>query len=1086
MLDACPHHHEEETDATALVASAADAALDGIRLRAPGESKPAAKKIWRSLDELAGTKSFESMVHREFPHLASEWSGDGQSRRTFLKLMSASLALAGLSACTLRKTEEKIVPYVNQPEDVIPGRPLFFATTMPFAGYGKGVVVESHEGRPTKIEGNTEHPASLGAADVWMQASVLELYDPDRSQNVLHGQTPSSWGAFIEAMKRELTARLSRKGQAGLPRAGDGMRFLTGTVTSPTIARQMKALLDKFPGAKWHQWEPVGRQNAKAGAIKAFGQDLETVYQFENADIIVSLESNFLTELPGSLKYCRQFINGRKIRGGGEAKMNRLYVAEASVTVTGAQADNRLPIKSSEIAALAADLYSILVSGTSATGKHAKWATAVAEDLKKHAGKSLVIAGESQPAEVHAIAHAINAALKSVGTTLMYIDPVEVPGESLASLVDDMKAGLVDTLFVMGTNPSFTAPREFGLHNGLNFANTEPTQAERDKAFSEKNPLSKVRLVVNHSLYNGQNEETSGLCNWHIPASHYLESWGDIRAFDGTASIIQPLIYPLYTTKSEIELLSFLLGDMTSSAYDIVQQTWTSAPFKLSSDDWARSLEKGAIANTAFPAKKPPAISKDLAIVPADPQKQDKMELVFRPDPSIWDGRFANSGWLQELPKPITLLTWENVALVSYNTARLLKISQSDEGRGAEVPIVKLTLGNGKEVEIPALIMPGHADNSVTVYLGGGRARCGSVGREAGQDIPRGVDVYAVRPADAWVATDLHVDVKSDRAWIATAQSHHLIDKPSGSPVALDEEWTKDRELIRLYDLEELNKGTDEEEKGTAGEGKKFSTLSLPLFQPKPIEDAGGVVLPPWDYKYNKWGMVIDNQACIGCNACVIACQSENNIAIVGKEQVLKGREMHWLRIDTYFVGEAETSPKVFHQPIPCMQCENAPCELVCPVEATTTSAEGINEQTYNRCVGTRYCSNNCPYKVRRFNFLEFTDYSTASIQLQRNPNVTVRARGIMEKCNFCVQRVNNARIEAKKDDRPIDPGNIKMACEQSCPTQAIHFGNLNDPRWEMTKLQKEPLRYTLLDELNALPRVSYLGKVKNPNPEMV
>jgi molybdopterin-containing oxidoreductase family iron-sulfur binding subunit len=1072
MLDACPHHHEDDNDSQAALALAADSALDGIRLRSPGESKPAVKKVWRTLDELAGTKSFETMVHREFPHLASEWK-DEPSRRHFLKLMSASLALAGLSACTLRKPEEKIVPYVSQPEDVIPGRPLFFASTMPFAGYGKGVVVESHEGRPTKIEGNKDHPASPnGASDLWMQASVLELYDPDRSQNVMHGRSVSTWGNFIGAFQDEF-AKLSAS-------KGAGLRFLSGTVTSPTIARQAKALLTKYPNAKWHVFEPVGRKNEKAGTIQAFGQDYQTVYHFDKANVILSLESNFLTELPGSIAYAQDFVSGRRIRETGkDLEMNRLYVAEASVTVTGAQADHRLAIKSSDIEALATDLLAVLSGGT-ASGKYAKWAGVVAADLKKNAGKSLVVVGESQPPLVHVIGHQINAMLKNVGTTLTYTDPVEMPGDSLEELVADMNAGGVDTLFVIGTNPSYTAPRSFGLDRGVK----EKTQADRVDAF-KKNPLSKVRLIVNHSLFNGDNEETSSLCHWHIPASHYLESWGDIRSFDGTASVIQPLIYPLYTTKSEIELLAFLLGDYTSTAYDIVTETWTKVAAKLSEDDWACAREKGVVANTAFAAKTP-ALKPQPTLAPATSQPADKetMEIVFRPDPSIFDGRYANNGWLQELPKPITLLTWENVALISFNTAKRLGISQNDAGRGAEVPMVSLKV-DGNTTEIPSLIMPGHADDSVTVYLGYGRTRVGFVGREKEYDTEKGVDVYALRTGDEWFASGLTVDVLSKTANVATAQSHHLIDKPESRNTELDQEWLEGRELIRSYKLEELNKGTDEEEKGTNGEGRKYASLSLPLFKPKPVEDAGGVVLPPWDYQYNKWGMVIDNQACIGCNACVIACQSENNIAIVGKEQVLKGREMHWIRIDTYFIGDAEGTPEVFHQPIPCMQCENAPCELVCPVEATTTSAEGINEQTYNRCVGTRYCSNNCPYKVRRFNFMEYTDYSTASIQLQRNPNVTVRARGIMEKCNFCVQRINNSRIEAKKQDRPINPGDVKTACEQSCPTQAISFGNLNDPRWEMTKLQSEPLRYTLLDDLNALPRVSYLGKVRNPNPEM-
>jgi MoCo/4Fe-4S cofactor protein with predicted Tat translocation signal len=1052
MLDACPHHHEEPEAASA---AAAENALDGIRLRAPGESKPG-KKVWRSLDELAKTKSFETMLHREFPHAASEWK-DGPSRRNFLKLMSASLAFAGLSACTLKKTDEKIVPYVNAPEDVIPGRPLFFASTMPFAGYGKGVVVESHEGRPTKIEGNDKHPASsLGASDAWMQASILELYDPDRSQTVMHGKTPSTWGAFTTAMVNELADKVTT--------GGKGMYFLTGTVTSPTLARQMKALAAKFPQAKWHQYETLGRRNSKAGAIQAFGTDVETIYKIDQADVILALDSNFLMDHAGCIPYSQQFTAGRKIRqGDGELKMNRLYVAESALSVTGAQADHRLAIKLGEIESLAADILAAL-TGKTPSGANAKWATKVAADLLKNKGKALVMVGETQLANVHAIGHAINAALGAVGNTLSYIDPVEVPGDTLENLAADLNVGAVDTLFVIGTNPSFTAPRYLGFAEGL----TDPTAADREESF-KKNPLSKARLIVHHGLFNGDVEETAGLCHWHVPASHYLESWGDLRAFDGTASIVQPLIYPLYTTKSEVELFAFLLGEGGKSAYDIVQETWTKEVAKLSDDDWQRSLESGVIAGTAFTPK---AVTLASA-TPAQPttKPSDKMEIVFRTDPTIFDGRFANSGWLQELAKPITLLTWENVALMSQKTAAELPISQADQGRGVDVNFVSLEV-NGKKLEkIPAVIMPGHADDSITVYVGYGRFRAGRVGLNLGWD------TYKLRSSTTeWFASDLRVEVKDETTSVATIQSHHLMDLPTDKSKLLDMNYLNGRDLIQKFKKADVTEGTE----------KTHRTLKLDIIEKDTLSEREQRILPEWKYENNKWGMVIDNQACIGCNACVIACQSENNIAIVGKDEVLKGREMHWLRIDTYFLGENDGSVEVFNQPIPCMQCENAPCELVCPVEATSTSSEGINEQTYNRCVGTRYCSNNCPYKVRRFNFLQYTDYETPQVQLQRNPNVTVRARGIMEKCNFCVQRVNNARIEAKKQDRPIVEGEVKTACQQSCPTQAITFGNLNVKEEQVTQLQTEPLRYTLLDELNAMPRVSYLGRVKNPNPEML
>jgi molybdopterin-containing oxidoreductase family iron-sulfur binding subunit len=1067
MLDACPHHHEEPSSAAADLSAAASVELEGLRMRAPGASKPLkGKRLWRSLDELANTDSFQQMLHREFPHAASEWK-DGDSRRHFLKLMGASLALAGLSACTLRKTEEKIVPYVNPPEEVIPGRPLFFASSMPWAGYAKGVVVESHEGRPTKIEGNADHPASLGASDVWMQASVLDLYDPDRSQVVMHGDIVSSWGQFMTstaeafAQKKDPTQK------------GAGLRFLTGTVTSPTIARQMAAILKQMPNAKWHTYEVVGRRNARAGAIQAFGNDVETLYHFDKADVILALDSNFLVEHPGSIPYSRQFIDRRRVRGArktatpfANTTLNRLYVTETSISVTGAQADHRLAIKSADIEPLAIEIAKVIAGGT-ATGTHARWATAVAKDLLASKGKSLVIVGESQPASLHALAHAINDALGNVTKTLNYIDPVEAgDGSTLEDLVKDIHAGEVDLLVIMGTNPSFTAPRELGLLAGLN---DQKNADERTKGYTNDNPLSKVGLVVHHGLYNSLHDETATFAHWHVPASHYLESWGDLRAFDGTASIVQPLIYPLYTTKSEIELLSFITGDSPVNSIDLVKATWPG----LSDDDWQRALEKGVIPNTAAPIKSvslKTSLADAVKLAPTTQPSTGGLELVFKPDPSLYDGRYANNGWLQEVPKPVSLITWDNLALMSVTTAKNLKIEQDDKGRGLEVPLLTLTF-EGKTLSIPAMILPGHADDSITVYLGYGHRRCGTIGNGVG------CDTYSLRSnSSSWFGNDMRVDVQETRYKVATAQSHHLIDLPADAQNKPDDYWAEDRDLIKNFTLAEV-KNAPQSKKATE---KK---ISLPIH--KEEENPDETLLPAWNYDFNKWGMVIDNQACIGCNACVVACQSENNIPLVGKEQVLKGREMHWLRIDTYFIGDDAGTPEIYMQPIPCMQCENAPCELVCPVEATTTSAEGINEQTYNRCVGTRYCSNNCPYKVRRFNFLYYTDYNTPQTQLQRNPNVTVRSRGIMEKCNYCVQRVNNARIEAKKQDRPINPGDVVTACAQSCPTQAISFGNLNDNRWDVTQLQEEPLRFTLLDELNTLPRTSYLARVRNPNLEL-
>ncbi|HSV13689.1 MAG TPA: TAT-variant-translocated molybdopterin oxidoreductase [Tepidisphaeraceae bacterium] len=1057
MLDACPHHHEDEAEK-----------LDGLTLRTPRTSQ--GKRMWRSLDELAQTPDFLNMMHREFPHAASEWT-DEPSRRNFLKLMSASLALGGLTACTLQKTPEKILPYVNPPEEVIPGRPLFFATSAPWCGYAKGVVVESHEGRPTKIEGNAEHPSTggYGGTDIWMQASVLDMYDPDRSQTVMHGYgNVSTWGAFTD----ELSGKMAEQQSKG----GAGLRFLTGTVTSPTVARQIQGILKKFPQAKWHQWEAVGRHNARDGALRAFGQDVQAVYRLDQAKVILSLDSNFLLEDPGSLAYAKQFIDGRRVRRDRD-EMNRLYTVESGVTITGAMADHRLALRSSEIESLAQQLAGA-INGTAASGPNAKWVNAVAKDLQANRGHALVLVGESQPASVHALGYAINDALGAAGSTVVYVDPIETSGpdgpHTLEELVSDINGGTIDLLVILGTNPSFTAYSDMGFVSGAG----EKTPEDRTQAYNVKNPLSKVKTVVHHGTHF---DETAFFSHWHIPASHYLESWGDLRSYDGTASIVQPLILPLYSSKSDVELLAFLDGDANRGAYDIVRETWQSqmaAPYEAT---WAKSLEKGVIDGSAAKPKQVALktnIGALLGGATTQPATAGGLELVFRPDPHIWDGRFANNGWLQELPKPITLLTWDNAALMGYNTARKLGVIQNDPGRATEASMIEIKHGS-TTLRVPALVVPGHAEDAITLHLGYGRSRAGNVGNG------KGVNAYDMRTrATPWVVAGVEVNLTGDMFPLATSQSHHLMEV--GRAPEMDKSWMAERELFHVFTRDEFAEKLEEYHKAQgANDARKLRTIELPLLKHNPDEEAESM-LPNWDYSHNKWGMVIDNNACIGCNACVIACQSENNIPVVGKEQVLRGREMHWLRIDTYWYGKPEEAPDVYFQPITCMHCETAPCTLVCPVEATSISAEDINEQTYNRCVGTRYCSNNCPYKVRRFNFLYYNDYKTPSLMLQRNPNVTVRSRGIMEKCSYCVQRVNNGRIEAKKQDRLIAPGEVRTACEQSCPTQAIMFGNLNDPRWDATKLQDEPHRYTLLDELNTKPRTSYLSRLKNPNPELV
>ncbi|HEY2989497.1 MAG TPA: TAT-variant-translocated molybdopterin oxidoreductase [Candidatus Binatia bacterium] len=1016
---------ENKPETERLDLAAVRARLNGLH----GES------YWRSLEELAETEAFQELLQREFPRQASVWL-DGGSRRDFLKLMGASLALAGLGACgSPAPTSEKIVPYVKQPEGLVPGKPRFFATAFTHNGSAVGLLVESHEGRPTKIEGNPTHPASLGATDAFAQASILTLYDPDRSQVVTNAGAISTWSAFLSALNREL------EGQR--PSRGAGLRILTESVASPTLAAQMKTLLAKFPQAKWHRYEPAGRDNVRAGARLAFGEYVDAQYHFDRCDVILSLDADFLFCGGGSLRYARQFADKRRVRAG-RAEMNRLYVVESAPSVTGAMADHRLPLKPSEIPGFARAVAARLGAARKTKSEQpsprlARWTDAVARDLEKHRGASIVTAGARQPPIVHALAHAINETLGNVGATVTYTTPVEDnPTDPMASLIElagDIEAGRVALLIILGGNPVFTAPADLRFQ-GL---------------------LSRVAFSVHLGLYE---DETSARCHWHIPEAHYLESWSDARAYDGTATIVQPLIAPLYGGKSSHELLSALAGQPGRSGYDIVRDYWRSRnrskDFELF---WRTALHDGVVAGTAFPAK-PVKVKKvqssEFKVSSPSPQtlnlepgtRNDSLEIIFAPDPTIFDGRFANNGWLQELPKPLTKLTWDNAVLISPATAERLGVSRRVGARGGEhgrifVDVVELRYA-GRTLSAPAWIMPGHADGCATVTFGYGRTRAGKVGTGAG------FNAYAIRTSDApWHGAGVEMRKAGAQYALACTQFHHNMEG---------------RELVRAATFEAYRKNPD-------------------LARNKQHEE-NATLYPGFKYEGYAWGMSIDTSACTGCNACVVACQAENNIPVVGKEEVTRGREMHWLRVDEYYSGSID-NPETFHQPVPCMHCENAPCEIVCPVGATAHSHEGLNDMVYNRCVGTRYCSNNCPYKVRRFNFFQYSDFATPSLKLGRNPNVTVRSRGVMEKCTYCVQRINAAKIAAEKENRPVRDGEIATACQAACPAQAIVFGDLNDKNSRVAKLKADPLNYGLLTELNTRPRTTYLAKLKNPNPEL-
>ncbi len=992
--------------------------LQGVR-RTPEGGGP--RRYWKSLDELADAPAFLEFLHREFPEQASTFE-DPKGRREFLTLMGASLALAGLTACTKQPTE-KILPYVRQPEGLVPGRPLFFATAAGHDGYARGILVESHEGRPTKVEGNPDHPESLGATDVFGQAHVLGLYDPDRSKTVLYFGEDRTWGDFRAALGEVLGAQKAK--------GGAGLRFLTGRVTSPTLAAQLSEALAAFPRAKWVSWEPAGRDNTRAGAVLAFGEPVEPQYRLDRADAILSLEADLVGGgHPAGLRLVREFASRRKV-DPARPQMSRLYVVEGSPTPTGAAADHRLPLRGSEIEGFARAVAAGLGLPVEGGVEHA-WVAPVVADLKRAGASALVVAGETQPPAVHAVAHAINEALGAVGTTVTYTPPAEAaPGgetAAFAALVDEMRSGAVEVLAVLGANPAYAAPAD------LEFVAA----------------LDKVPLRIHHGLYL---DETAERCHWHLPASHPLESWGDLRAADGTVSIVQPLIAPLYNTLSEIEVVA-AFGEGEPKGYDVVRAHWEA---QLGSPDfekrWNRALNDGVVASTALEAKAVKVSAGDWAKAGSRPAAGG-LEIAFRTDPAVHDGRFANLGWLQELPRPLTKITWDNVALVSPRTAAALGgVRTEQKATGHYTDVAELRVG-GRTVKAPLWVLPGHADGAVTVHLGFGRRRAGRVGTGVG------FDAYALRTSGApWSAGGLEVAKTGETARIACTQDHWTMEATAHRQAA-------ERHVVRAVTLADL--------------AKDPHAVQKMGHEPAP----GLSMYPPYRYEGHAWGMAVDTSACVGCNACVVACQAENNIPVVGKDQVGRGREMHWLRVDRYYQGSPE-DPETYHQPVPCMHCENAPCEVVCPVAATVHSDEGLNDMVYNRCVGTRYCSNNCPYKVRRFNFLLYQDWETPTFKMMRNPEVTVRSRGVMEKCTYCVQRIARARIDAKNEGRAMKDGDVATACEAACPARAIVFGDINDPASRVSRLKASERSYGLLTELQTKPRTTYLAAVRNPNPEI-
>ncbi len=940
------------------------------------------------MEQLAGTAEFRAFVEDEFPNRTPDWN-DASSRRRFLTLMGASIALAGASSCTVQPPEA-IVPYVKQPEEFVPGEPLFYATALTgTGGIATGVLVESHLGRPTKIEGNSLHPASLGATDMFHQASVLTLYDPDRSQTVTRNGRISTWNEFIKAITAVRDAGAKK---------GEGFRILTTTVTSPTLAAQLQQFLKTYPEAKWHQYEPCGRHSAYAGSIAAFGKPLNAIYRFDRANVIVSLDADFLCAgAPAGLRYTRDYAARRRAAAADpNATPPRLYVAEPSPSLAGGMAEHRYRVRASEMEEFATKL-----------------PDAIMKDLNANRGASIVIAGEYQTPRLHAIAHDLNARLGNAGNTVLYTNPVESnPVDQIASLQDlvrEMRSGGVSTLLMIGGNPVYDAPADFGFLDAM----------------------KRVKLRAHLGLYSN---ETAAWCHWHVPQAHDLESWSDARAYDGSASIVQPLIEPIYSGKTVHDVMNLLLDRGDQNSRDTVRAYWQSQHSGADFEDfWAHSLQRGVVAGSAFAGTSPPAARVPLV----SSSGTSGIEIVFRPDPTVGDGSFSNNGWLQETPKPQNKMTWDNAVWISPASASRYGVATGD--------IVEIAF-RGAKIEGPVWMLPGHADESITVHLGYGRTRAGKIGDKIG------FDAFALRSSDV-LGHGGPVTITRKRGGYSFANTQHT-------------QTMEERDPFRA---------------GTFAEYHQQPDFAHPVESRVPDDHT---LFPLWPYKKHKWGMSIDLTACVGCQACTVACQAENNIPVVGKDEVAKGRHMNWIRVDRYYSGPME-DPKMYFQPVPCMHCENALCELVCPVAATVHSGEGLNEMVYNRCVGTRYCSNNCPYKVRRFNFFLYSDWSTPSLYGVRNPDVTVRSRGVMEKCSYCVQRINRAKIDAEKADRPLHDGEIVTACQQACPAQAIIFGDINDPNSKVAKLKAQRRDYGLLEDLDTRPRSTYLARLQNPNPDL-
>ncbi len=991
------------------------------------DGAPRGGTYWRSLDELRDTPEFRQLVENEFPQAAEALVGPA-TRRTFLKLMGASFALAGMTAC--RWPKEEILPFASRPEGRIPGVPESYATAMEVAGVGVGLLVTSMDGRPIKVEGNPDHPAGRGASSAWAQAAILEMYDPDRSSRVVKRDggepSPSNWAEFEAFIASQSLA------------SGAGLRVLSGSIASPAVRHAASRMAAKYPNAVWHEYDAISRENELRGSEIAFGSRKRVHVDLSGARAIVSLGSDFLATHPDWVRLAGAFADHRSADQG---EMSRLHVFESGYSLTGAMADARHAAPPSKIGAMAADLAALLFgkmglalpSGAAEIADRLGDAGAVpaasqaveraAEDLMKHRGASVVMVGAEQPSAVHALAHVINEALGNAGRTVSYTpEPAPIAGgegTSLSELTAAMEAGEVDTLLILGGNPVFDAPAD------LNFG---------DK-------LSKVATTIRLGLYE---DETSQLCDWHLPEAHFLEAWGDTRSWDGTYSVVQPLIQPLLGGKSTVEVLAMLLGE------DADGYTLTKASFAetTGAGNWRKSLHDGLVEGSSW-RQSAGRVSVDglgaaLDALHAAASSSSGIELLFAQDASVYDGRFANNGWLQEMPDPMTKIAWDNVATLSPATAA--EVGVRDES------LVKIDY-EGRSIVMPVYVLPGMADGTVVVGLGYGRTHAGRVGDGVG------VDTYVLRGASSpWGGPGAKLEATGATYPLACTQDFHAIDTGG-----FNERERRVQTLVREASLDHYKEHPD------FAQHMGLHVPDVDLWE-------------PLEYSGNRWGMTIDLARCIGCSACVVACNAENNIPVVGKDEVRKSREMHWIRIDRYFSGAAE-APEVVFQPVACHHCETAPCEQVCPVAATVHGEDGLNQMVYNRCIGTRYCSNNCPFKVRRFNFWNNHKDITELEKLHFNPDVTVRSRGVMEKCTYCIQRIQRVKIHAKNEQRPIRDGEVATACEQVCPTRAIVFGDLRDESSRVHATNAQPRAYTILEELKLQPRTMYLARIRNPVP---